>query len=211
MKILSLETTSEIGSLAFLEDNEIKYEVYFNDFDISGQLTPNLLNLLKKSHIALSEIDYFVVSNGPGSWTGTRGGLSFTLGLAKGDRTRIYSISLPQSIFFGIKDLNLPAINLINAYSGKLYVSYFTSRFYYKSNYLPEKKTIEEILETDLLKNFLIVGPGVSLLNERVKNTKNFKVAKNHFFPRAGINGLLAYEKIKRGIPSLDLKPYYGK
>ena len=86
MKILSLETTSEIGSIAFLENGNIGYETVFEGCEISNYLVSSVENILEQKSIALSQINYFVVSIGPGSWTGTRLGISFVKGLAKGDK-----------------------------------------------------------------------------------------------------------------------------
>ena len=210
MKILSLETTSEAGSVAFLE-NDIKYEFFFECPDIASRLVSSVESILEKSGVPLSHIDYFAVSNGPGSWTGTRLGLSFALGLAGGDKSRIHCVSSPHAIFFGIRGFKLPAVCLINAYSGKMYVSYFNGRFYYGKDYSPEKVSWREINEIYREREVLITGPGISILPDKATKLKKVKMAERYFaYPRAGINGLLAMERIKRRISSLPLKPYYG-
>ena len=212
MKILSLETTSEIGSIAFLENGNIGYETVFEGCEISNYLVSSVENILEQKSIALSQINYFVVSIGPGSWTGTRLGISFVKGLAKGDKHRIYCVTVPHSLFFGIRQLRFPAICLINAYGGKIYVSHFNGRFYYHKHYFPEKISCEEVFEMFVGKEVLCTGPGTSLLPQALRKQKNIKLPDRYFvYPKAGLNGLLAFEKINRHIPSLPLKPYYGR
>lgn len=212
MKILSLETTSEFGSVAVLENGSVVSEIFFESSDVAGQLLFHTGNILCKSGLAPSDIDYFVVSIGPGSWTGTRVGISFAKGLAGGNSNRIYAISAPQSFFFGLKWLKLPAICLINAYGGKMYLSHLTGRFYYKKDYLPYKADCKDIHAICGKKEAVLTGPGVVMLSEKTKKLGSLKIPESYFLcPRAGLNGLLAWEKIKRNIPSLPLKPYYGR
>jgi tRNA threonylcarbamoyladenosine biosynthesis protein TsaB len=212
MKILSLETTSEVCSVAILENGNVICELLFESPDVAGQLIAGIEVVLKKSGFPLSSIDYFVVSSGPGSWTGTRTGLSLVKGLARGERKTIYAVSSPQSFFFGLRHLKLPAICLINAYSGKMYITYFNGRFYYKKDYLPEKMDYGKINEACAAREAILTGPGVMILPEKIKKFRNIKIPDRYFlYPRAGINGLLAVEKIRKNIPSLPLNPYYGR
>ena len=212
MKILSLETTSEVCSVAILEDSIVICELLFESRDMAGQLVACIEVVLGKSGFPLSAVDYFVASSGPGSWTGTRTGLSFVKGLARGERKAIYAVSVPQSFFFGLRHLKQPAICLINAYSGKMYISYFNGRFYYRKDYLPGKIDYGEINEVCAKRDAILTGPGAMILPEKIKKLRNIKIPDRYFlYPRAGINGLLAAEKIRKNIPSLPLIPYYGR
>ncbi len=77
MKTLSIDTSSNICSLAILADNKIIYEDY-----IADKLThsENLMPMIKKAFdnltINLADIDLFTCSKGPGSFTGIRIGVA---------------------------------------------------------------------------------------------------------------------------------------
>ena len=96
MKILSIETTTNFGSIAFLEDGLIKREVFFKSDDIAGEI-------VEKINIIGDDFDYVVVSVGPGSWTGIRIGISFAKGLTLGNRDKIYCVSIFDSYFIQLR------------------------------------------------------------------------------------------------------------
>ena len=212
MKILSIETSSETGSVALLREGRIECEILFGSGDIAARLVSAVEKALGEFPFDLSAIDLFVVSVGPGSWTGTRLGLSFAKGLARGDKNRIYAVTTAQGIFFGLREMKLNALCLVNAYGGKIFVSRFNGRFYHGSKYYPEKILREDLQKVCGKEDILLSGPALSLLPESVRRMRNVRIAgMNHSHPRAGINGLLALEKMARKIPSLPPDPYYGR
>ena len=71
MKILSVETSSIVCSVAILEDNRILYK---NSIDNALSHSENLMPMIKKAfdetNLTLADIDLFACSKGPGSFTG---------------------------------------------------------------------------------------------------------------------------------------------
>ena len=100
MKTLSIDTSSNICSLAILDDSKIIYEDY-----IADKLThsENLMPMIKKAfdnlQINLADIDLFACSKGPGSFTGIRIGVGIAKGLA-------YSLGKP---IIGVNTLDIIA------------------------------------------------------------------------------------------------------
>jgi len=93
-----------------------------------------------------------------------------------------------------------------------MFVSYFNGKFYYVRNYYPEKVPYKDIPGICGSKEVLLTGPGITLLPEKIRKMKTVRTVEEYYAcPRAGTNGLLAAEKIYRQIPSLPLKPYYGR
>jgi len=207
MKLLSIETTTSIGSIAIVENFKVLNEIVFKSEDIAGYLVDKTKSIVDNSKIELEEIDFFVVSRGPGSWTGIRTGLSFVKGLALGKNEKIYVVSVPDSIFFILKNFKRNFLCVINAYRGNFYISEYKGRFYFKSPFPIKTVSTKEVL--DILKkgDYIPVGPGLEVLfNLEEKNIFKFPL-----YPLASYNAFLAYEKIKKGIKSIRPIPYYGK
>lgn len=207
MKLLSIESTTSTGSISVVEDFYVLQEIVFRTEDVAGQLVKNLDYLLKNLKMSLKNIDYFVVSTGPGSWTGIRVGISFVKGLAAGKEKKIYPVSVPESFFFLLKDLNKQLLCLIDAYRGNFYTSEYRGKFHYKKGFSIKMMGKKEVVEVLKREKIIPVGPGIEVLfNKEVRNKFRFPV-----FPLSSYNAFLAFEKIKRGIHPSSPVPYYGR
>lgn len=66
MKILSIDTSSNLCSVALLEDNQTIEELVIDDNKTHSQnLMPLIQNLFTKSNIGLPEIDLIACNKGP--------------------------------------------------------------------------------------------------------------------------------------------------
>lgn len=203
MRIISIETTTNFGSIAFLEDSIVKKEVFFESSDIAGEI-------VEKLDSVYDDFDYIVVSTGPGSWTGIRIGIGFAKGLSLGFKEKIYCVNIFESLFFSIKDLKIKSICIVPFVKEEFYFCEFGGRFKYKGSFKIKKIGLKEILSIIKRNEHLIIGPGVLSLREFI-NIERIKTIKFLWYPRASLNGLIAYEKIKRKIPSIPPEPIYGK
>lgn len=94
MKILAIETSSHVASVAVLEDHMLLGEFTVNHPKTHSQkLMPLLQSLLESLELKVSEMDYLAVSEGPGSFTGVRIGLSAVKGLAHPHNIPIIQVS----------------------------------------------------------------------------------------------------------------------
>ncbi len=77
MKILAIDTSSKICSVAILEDTDIIIEKNIdNGTTHSQKLMPMVQEILKECSLTLTDFDLFACSVGPGSFTGVRIGVS---------------------------------------------------------------------------------------------------------------------------------------
>lgn len=110
MKILAIDTTSRIINIALSTNGKIfciNKDIQSNDYESSISL---IKSILKKAKLKISQIDYFGVCVGPGSFTGIRIGLSTIKALA-------YSKDKP---IIGFKSLDILAEMLKDKFSGLL-------------------------------------------------------------------------------------------
>ena len=82
MKLLSVECSATPCSVAISENGKILASAFSNvKLTHSQTLMPMVESVLKSSLIDIKEIDAFAVSNGPGSFTGVRIGISAIKGM----------------------------------------------------------------------------------------------------------------------------------
>ncbi len=83
MKVLGIETSGPIASVAIVDESKL-LGIKMGDFKVthSQTLMPLLDQLLKETKVKLEDIDAIAVSGGPGSFTGLRIGAATAKGLA---------------------------------------------------------------------------------------------------------------------------------
>ncbi len=83
MKILALDSTAKVASVALYEDGRV-LSAFSVDAGLhhSELLLPMVETALKMAKVSLSEINYYAVTVGPGSFTGVRIGTALVKGLA---------------------------------------------------------------------------------------------------------------------------------
>ena len=87
MNILAVDTAGKTAGVALLQDDRLLYEVYLDGgMTHSETLMPMIDSCLKLCGLTCADIDLYAVNAGPGSFTGTRVGVTIAkaLGLAWG-------------------------------------------------------------------------------------------------------------------------------
>ncbi|MFX0548263.1 tRNA (adenosine(37)-N6)-threonylcarbamoyltransferase complex dimerization subunit type 1 TsaB [Hathewaya histolytica] len=103
MKILSLDSSSESASCALLEDNKLLGEITFNyKKQHSVIIMPIIDYLLKNTETDITDIDGFVISKGPGSFTGLRIGMATIKGLSQGLNKPLTSVSSLDALAYNL-------------------------------------------------------------------------------------------------------------
>lgn len=83
MNILAFDSTAKTASVALARDGKILAEFFVDSGKTHSEiLLPMAEDVLARTHLSVSEIDYFAVTVGPGSFTGVRIGTATVKGLA---------------------------------------------------------------------------------------------------------------------------------
>lgn len=83
MNILAIDTSTSLASIAIAVDEQIIAESLINtNRTLSARLVPEIERLLTTAGLAITDIDLFASTVGPGSFTGVRGGVATIQGLA---------------------------------------------------------------------------------------------------------------------------------
>ena len=84
MKLLAVETSTELCSVALLRDGDLFVEEALSENRHSQLLVPMLRRVLERARLAPRELDAFAFGQGPGSFTGIRIACGIVQGLAFG-------------------------------------------------------------------------------------------------------------------------------
>ena len=99
MRVLALDTTTRVGSVAIVEDDRV-IEARCGDPErtYAERLPADILALAADTGIALRQIDVFAVASGPGSFTGLRIGIATIQGLAFVMRRGVVAVSALEAL-----------------------------------------------------------------------------------------------------------------
>ena len=109
-----IDTSSEYAILAIVRGEKIISQIFFESKNaLSHRLLPEIDQLLKSHETSPKELSYIAVGKGPGSYTGTRVGVSIARALA-------FALLIPLISFCSLKAfINLPAGSFLNWLEGK--------------------------------------------------------------------------------------------
>lgn len=218
MIVLSIDSSSKVATIALLNDETVLGEYVLNDKrEHSIVLMPMIERLLEECNLNISDIDGYVVSKGPGSFTGLRIGMATVKGLCLGGDKPYISISSLEALAFSLNYYNGLICPIMDALRENVYTALY--------------KCVDGKLETIIEPTSMDIDELVSLLNEKdedviftgdainkhkeyiVNNYKNPKFAPNHLSViRASSLGDLGLLKLKAGIKDdTNSSPVYIK
>ncbi|WP_426348917.1 tRNA (adenosine(37)-N6)-threonylcarbamoyltransferase complex dimerization subunit type 1 TsaB [Alloiococcus sp. CFN-8] len=122
MKVLSVEASGSTASVSIVSEKGILGEINLNyKMQHSVLLMPMIEQLLKETALTIGEIDGFVVSKGPGSFTGLRIGMATVKGLALGSQKPVISVSSLDALAYNIYTEEGLICSLMDALRGNVY------------------------------------------------------------------------------------------
>lgn len=128
MKILSLDSSAQVATVALCEDERLLAEFTLNNGNTHSEtLLPMVETLLKTYGIAVDEIELFACTSGPGSFTGVRIGAATLKGLAFGRKIPCIGVSTPEAIAENLRSLGGLICPVMNARRSQVYTALFRS------------------------------------------------------------------------------------
>ncbi len=102
MRVLAIDTSSEIGAVALVEDGELRASVQARVQHQHGEtLLPHVERVLAMSGVAITQLDLLAVGLGPGSFTGVRIGVATVKGLALAHGTPMVGVRTSRVLALG--------------------------------------------------------------------------------------------------------------
>ena len=182
MKILGVDSTATAASAAVYADGKL-LAVDFSNTGLthSQTLLPMIDNVLKAARVSVNDIDCFAVSQGPGSFTGVRIGVSAVKGLAQPLNKRCLGLSTLEVIAKPLESTGVYAVAVMDARCNQVYTAQFDCR-----------NGLERVTEDDAI--------SIADLTEQL-NTVDGRIML------IGDGALLCYNKMKDALPNICLAP----
>ena len=206
MIVLSIDSSSKVATVAILKDDVLLGEYILNDKrEHSVILMPLIENLLKECNLSIDDIDGYVVSKGPGSFTGLGIGMATIKGMSFGNNKPYISISSLDALAYNLISFNGIICPIMDALRENVYTA-----LYKNNNDSLEKIMDYTALDIDELVNLLkdkneeVIFVGDGLYKHKKYICDNFP--KAHFAPvhlniiRASSLGELGLNLLKNGI-----------
>ena len=126
MKILALDSTALVASVALCEDGERLGELTINNGNTHSEtLLPMVEFLLKRFDMTPDDVDLFAVSAGPGSFTGVRIGAATIKGLAFDTEKPCVGVSTLEALAYNLNGFDGLICPVMNARRKQVYTALF--------------------------------------------------------------------------------------
>ena len=128
MKILALDSSATVATVALCEDERLLAESTLNNGNTHSEtLLPMVEALLRSYGITVREVDLFAATNGPGSFTGVRIGAATLKGLAFGSDKPCLGVSTLEAIAENLVVRAGLICPVMNARRSQVYTALFRS------------------------------------------------------------------------------------
>lgn len=165
MKILALDSSGLVASVAVTEDDNLLGEYTINYKKTHSQtLLPMLVEVAKMIELDLKTVDAIAVSAGPGSFTGLRIGSATAKGLALALDKKIVSVPTVDALAYNIWNCTDVICPLMDARRQQTYTGLYMFEDGRMQTLLPQCVVqIEEIINkvNDMGKPVVFLGDGV--------------------------------------------------
>lgn len=214
MLLFSLECSAAAASAALYRDGKLLGEEFLNVPQThSVTLLPMAQSLLERTGTAPSQIDYYAVSRGPGSFTGLRIGIAAIKGLAFPDNTPCVGVSTPEAIAYGLLGFTGTVVPMMDARCGQVYTALFQGRDgtltrLTEDEALPLPALYEKL--KDCPAPLWLCGDGAHLGLAAWQGELPVRMAPAHLcYQHASAVGLAALQHLAEAVPPAALVPCY--
>lgn len=227
MKIIGIDSSGLVASVAILEDNKLVAEYTVNNKKTHSQtLLPMLEEIVALSGLDIKEIDAIAIAAGPGSFTGLRIGSATAKGLGLALKKPIVPVSTVEALAYNLYGTDSLVCPIMDARRNQVYTGIYefvkkdtavlnsdegdgnSNNIYneYCLNVIKEACAvpIEEIAEVlnKAEREVIFLGDGVPVFAEQLKTLMKvpYSFAPSHLaLQKAGCVAGLGMEKFKAG------------
>ena len=228
MYILSLDTTAKTAAACVCE---VKNDDVFplcsaqlnSTLTHSESILPMIDFCLKNSNITTDDIDLIGVSNGPGSFTGVRIGVSTAKGLAFSNNIKCVAVSTLEALALNVHDEQRSTIicPVMDARRNQFYNALFSCNGKGGIKRLCEDRAVdvnelfEELCAEHMNKKIVLVGDGAFLAYQLFSKLDGFEkmkllLASNERIMQNAVSvARSAYQNVDKAVDAGTLNPVY--
>lgn len=174
MKIFAVDTSSKVATAAICDDDKLICEIALNNKMTHSQtLMPIIKEVFEKSELSPCDIDLFAVSEGPGSFTGLRIGVTTVKGLAHAENKPVAGVNTLEAMCYNLPFCPYIIAPIMDARRGEVYNGFYRFRKgvleeICSPRALPLSECLEEIRKMGEKAVFL--GDAVPVYREEIRN-----------------------------------------
>jgi len=178
MNFLSIDCSTEVGSLFAKVENKTFSKVLQNDKSANDLMVEHILDFIEENHLKFDDLGQIFVNQGPGNFSGLRSSLAIAKGISLSKNIKLYGYDTFIWSSAKFYNKNNIIISLI-----RIREKYFIKKFDKKLNVVLKPK---EISEEELIENyhseFKVIPKNISKqINEKVLKLKNLIIVDlNH-------------------------------
>jgi tRNA threonylcarbamoyladenosine biosynthesis protein TsaB len=217
MKILALDTTGLVASVALVDDDKTIAEFTTNYKKTHSQTIMPMLEQLKNMvELDLSAVDYIACASGPGSFTGLRIGAATAKGLAHGLDKKIIPVPTLDALAYNMAGCGRLIVPIMDARRNQVYTAFYsdvnTGLFQERvSDYMAEdiKSVLENVASID--ERAIFLGDGVPVFKDIIKEyNSSFDFAPQCAnMQRAATVATLAMQRTETAVSCNDFEILY--
>jgi tRNA threonylcarbamoyladenosine biosynthesis protein TsaB len=198
MKILSFSTVESSVFVALLDGQKI---IATNSITEDGKqaelLIPQLEKILHENKIWYKDLNLIATSNGPGSFTGTRIGLTVARTLRLTNNLPLVAVNSCEAIAYKYRQISGKIFTILDAKMNEFFCGeFFAQNQKIKQIAKPKLVRLESFLDIFPSEKFFLCGSGKKIAAEILKkNKKDFEMSEEKDEVFADLIGRLAYEK----------------
>lgn len=203
MKILAIDTSSSVCSIALLEDlKQIKELNIIDTKTHSEKLMPLIEELLSSTNYTLKDIELIACDKGPGSFTGIRIGISSVKAMAEVFNIPVIGVSSLDGLAYNENVTSGVICPMIDSRNDNVYTAVFDNNYSLLSDYLAINiNELIDLLKQKKHKEIMFIGTGSVLHENLLKNELsdcNLKFSGNNILSATNI-GKSGFNKFKNG------------
>ncbi len=215
MKILALDSSAVVGTVALCEDSRLIALYTLNTGNTHSQtLLPMIESVLRSAEWEIDDVELLAVSNGPGSFTGVRIGISTVKGLAFGKNIPCAGVSTLHALAYNLRDREGIICPVMNARRSQVYNALFSCKDGVLTRLCPDRALSIAELDAELAtldQPIYLVGDGYDITAEGFVQTLPVSVLPEQRYQNAysvALCGLAAYQA-GQATDDVSLSPVY--
>ena len=207
MSILSIDTSSQVSSVAVLSAERVAAEISMQGaLTHSETLMPHIETALGMARVEKSELEGIAVSIGPGSFTGLRIGLASAKMMAYALHIPLIAVPTLEALAHHYICEGVRLVPMMDAQKGNIYAQEFMWEAGLDGLHLREKHALSILPLTEVIVGLENAEQPVILLGDAMQKKTtlalpaNVRLASIHArMPRAACVGLAALTRLARG------------
>ena len=220
MLILALDSTAQVGSVALCQDETLIAEYTINTGNTHSEtLLPMVESVLKIAGYTVDDVELFVCTAGPGSFTGVRIGASTIKGMAFGKGKPCVGVSTLEALALNGVALDGILCPSMNARRQQVYNALFDGNGASLSRLCEDRALAITELGEELMQKYpespvYLMGDGAKLVYDALRDTMGARLIllPERLIHQSGYNTAMAGLRLYReGVTASDaeLSPVY--